>query len=145
MPTRVKAKNEVPDPAQAFAMHERQSWAASVINAHFGQYKDSHPDLWVHRTFMLIVTRVYERLVLCEDISAKEFVDLTKTLVEGYKNKLDEREEEKDESDASSKLGGVVAGLEEMVRQIYGTNLQTADPGPLPSSSAITSQLETGT
>jgi hypothetical protein len=143
MATRIK--KEVPDPQEVLALHERQSWAASMINLHFGEFKDSKPELWTHRTFMLIVAKLYEHLVLCEKISAKEFVALTKTLAQSGKSRPVGRGGEETESTTDSNLGGVVAGLEDMVRQIYGTNLQSADPSALPSSTPITPGLAVGT
>ncbi len=140
-----RVKKEVPDPRRLFAVREKQSWAASMINRHFGPFKKSHPELWVQRTFMLIVLKLYERLVLGDAISCKEFAELTKTLVDGSKNELTEGAGKQAASDRNSNLDGVVTGLENMVRQIYGTNLQTAEPGALPSSMPITPGLEAGT
>ena len=80
-----RARKKTPDPKEALAMRERQSAAALVIAEHFGPFIESHPELWAYRTFLLIVGKVYEHLVLCDEISPKEFVDLTKTLVESCK------------------------------------------------------------
>ncbi len=135
MTTRVKKK--LPDPKETLAMRERQSVAASVITERLGPFVESHPELWAHRTFLLIVGKVYEHLVLCKGISPKEFVDLTKTLAESCK--IDAKNESGDKKSVQNLgLGGVVDGLEEMVRQIYGTNLQGTGTNSPPSEPAIT-------
>ena len=141
-------KKKVPDPAQRVAMRERQSWAASMINHHFGAFKDSSPELWTNRTFLLIVAKVYEHLVLCKKISPKDFLELTKTLGESCKStprRTHGTGAKGRNSTPESNFGGVVAGLQEMVRQIYGANLQTAEAESSPNSALIKPDLDTET
>lgn len=142
-----RTKKEIPDPTQLLAMRERQSWAASMINFHFGAFKDSKPELWTHRTFMLIVAKVYEHLVLCEAISPKEFLELARTLGESNKSTPTGKDLHgaKESGSADSNLGGVVAGLEEMVRQIYGTNLQMEEPKALSPATATAPPMNSET
>jgi|CXWL01.1.fsa_nt_gi hypothetical protein len=132
MTTRVK--KESPDPKKALAMRERQSAMSRVLTRQLGPITKTHPELWAHRTFLLIVGKVYEHLVLCEAISPKELLDLTKTLVESCK--IDAKGQET--TAHHSEPGGVVDGLERMVRQVYGTNLQSGETTVPPSEKAIT-------
>ena len=128
------------------AIRERQSVAAMVIAERFGPFAESHPEMWTQRTFLLIVGKVYEHLVLCKKISPKEFIDLTRTLVENCK--VDAKRQEGASTQKSERgghsasqspgLGGVVDGLEQLVRQIYGTNLQSGETIAPPSAPGMT-------
>ncbi len=142
----VRIKKELPDPRRALAIRERQSVAATVIAERFGPFAESHPERWAHRVFLLIVGKVYEHLVLRKKISPKEFIELTKTLVESCKmdgkqneaspkQKHDRRE---DEAANGPALSGVVEGLEQIVRQLYGTNLQSGETVVSPAPPPVT-------
>ncbi len=123
MPARVKKK---PSDRIAFlSMRERQSAAAAIIAKKFGWFAESQPKLWSQRTFLLIVAKAYEYLVLCEKISPRELVELTRTLVE-Y-NKVDAGKNRNPPHKPNG--GSVVDELEEIVRRIYGANLQCGDSG----------------
>ena len=134
------------DPKAAPAVRRRQSTVASAIAQHLRPITEIHPELWMHHTFLLIVRKVYEYVVLCEDISPKDFLDLTRTLVEGCKvdakyqqSVTPEREPGEGRMMQESGVGCVENGLEQLVRQIYGANLHDEQPGapptPAPSKS----------
>jgi hypothetical protein len=117
------------------AMREGQSVASMVIAERFGPFAESQPELWTKRTFLLIVGKVYEHLVLRKKISPKEFLDLTRTLAENCK--VDAKLQETSSTPKSGRSGygpgqdlgekNAVDKLEQIVRQLYGTNLQSGE------------------
>ena len=76
----------------------------------------------------------------------KDLIDLTKTLAENCK--VDAKRHEgpatkknepfHDRGAQSQALGGVVDGLEEIVRQLYGTNLQSGETVVSPAPPPVT-------
>ena len=124
----------LPDAQATFRVRETQSFAASVISMIFGPFAESQPRLWTSRTFLLLVVKVYERLVIDnEQFTPKDFQEIARTLVEITKadvlqgrrgtlgavgNKLDAESAE-----------ALADNLKQIVRGIYGTNLHAASHG----------------
>jgi hypothetical protein len=112
------SKDDVPKAAESQdEVRSDQYFAAKVIDELFGPFTKDHPELWAKRTYLMIVAKVYEHLVLHEEIAPKEMVELTKAFTESCKVDLGESQ------DDLSKGGNVLDSLRGIVRQVYGANL----------------------
>lgn len=112
------SKDDVPEaPKAQDVVRNDQFFAARVIHELFGPFTKDHPELWAKRTYLMIVAKVYEYLVLHQDVTPKEIVELTKAFAESCKVDVGEGQ------DDPAKAGNVVDCLRGIVRQVYGVNL----------------------
>lgn len=119
------------DAAREFAMKESQSLAGRVIAGMLGPFTKSNPQLWSQRKFLLLLTKIYEQLVIDrKELTPKDFLEWARTLREAAKSGQSKGSRQKiwvGNSDCSNDDTPVLAGkLESIVREIYGANLHIA-------------------
>jgi hypothetical protein len=115
-----------------FEFRENQCTFARRLAEVFGPFLQIHPELWTHRTFLLIVAKIYNHLVGIEKIVPKEMMELTKALVEQCKVlakvSRPQGDDESPVNGARSPDGNQLAEtLDKLVREIYGANVQASD------------------
>lgn len=135
---RMQTPQKKPKPASRRKVRKDQLFAIGVIEKIFGGLAEADPGLWVERTFLTMVVKVYEYLVMHQDITPREMIDLAKAFTENCK------------LDRASRGGGLTTlqgrklldGLEEAIQRLYGVNLpcdqtrSTKSPGDVPQVSA---------
>lgn len=118
----------------------RQASVASILDATFGRFADSHPELWDRRAYWMLVGLVYERIATNEaDLSTEELVALAKVLAEARRIevRLHERGPSKEnEESVTVGEGDLPVRFADVVRQVYGTNVAQGNgrPGAVGSS-----------
>lgn len=123
-----------PGAIAAFHVHETQFFAGALISRIFGPFADSQPELWTRRTFLLLVAKVYERLVIDkQQLTSKDFHEIAKTLVEITRADVNPRKRNAPRN-AGTRIdeGSTEALAEELariVREIYGVNADTTGSG----------------
>ena len=109
--------------------HQRQASVAVILDQTFGQLAKCDPDLWERRTYLMLVGLVYERLATSEnELPTEELVTLAKVLAENRRAQARARDG-KPTGDASEPskppTGALPDRFGEIVRQVYGANLQS--------------------
>lgn len=113
------------------AHRRRQASVAAILDETFGQLARCSPDLWERRAYLMLVGLVYERLATNEvEISTDELIALAKALAENRRaearvSQAQRAETAEETSDPGT--GELPDRFTDVVRQIYGTNLQTPD------------------
>lgn len=109
----------------------RQASVAAILDQTFGQFARCSPELWERRAYLMLVGLVYERLATNEDeISTDELVTLAKVLAENRRAEARLRDNHRPKEPTESTpppTGELPERFADMVRQVYGTNLQTAE------------------
>ena len=108
----------------------RQASVAAILDQTLGYFAKSDPSLWERRAYLMLVGLVYERLATNEgEISTDDLVLLAKVLAENLRAEAraqdNHRLSETPESLKSS-TGKLPDHLADVVRQVYGTNLQAS-------------------
>ena len=108
--------------------HRRQASVAAILDQTLGHFAKSDPGLWERRAYLMLMGLVYERLATNEEeISTDDLVTLAKVLAENRRAEAraqgNHRLSETPESLRSS-TGKLPDHLADVVRQVYGTNLQ---------------------
>ena len=111
--------------------HRRQASVAAILDQTLGHFAKSGPCLWERRAYLMLVGLVYERLATNKkEISTDDLVLLAKVLAENRRAEAraqdNHRLSETPESLQSS-TGKLPDHLADVVRQVYGTNLQVSD------------------
>lgn len=74
------AAEKAPDP-KLVEYRARLAAVADILNNVFGEFEKQNPALWEHRTYLMMVGVIYERLVLYgADLPTDDVVDLAKVL-----------------------------------------------------------------
>ena len=104
----------------------RQESVAKILNRTFGQFAQSHPDLWGRRAFLMLVGVMYQWLEANEkEVSTEELVALSKMLAEQRRAEAQSaRDSNEEEALAVKGEGELPENFGEAVKQIYGTNFQ---------------------
>lgn len=114
---------------QLQAHRARQTSVASILDATFGKLAQCSPDLWGYRAYLMLIGLVYDRLASNEeDISTAELVALAKVIAENRRLEVRLREtagEAKTDPPPTRPDQPLPECLQDVVRQVYGTNLQT--------------------
>jgi hypothetical protein len=114
---------------QLQAHRARQASVASILDATFGKLAQCSPDLWGYRAYLMLIGLVYDRLAANEEgISTTELVALAKVIAENRRLEVRLREaadEAKADSSPTRSDQPLPQCLQDVVRQVYGTNLQT--------------------
>ncbi len=119
-------------PTVNLAKHRRrQKSIAELLDHVFGPWRKCRPELWEHRTFLMLVGILYERLATNEkEIPTKELVAMSKALAEQRRAQAqsgashESNEERPDPGD-----GQLPANFPVVVRQIYGMDFEVMDKG----------------
>lgn len=111
--------------------HRRQASVAAILDQTLGHFAKSDPRLWERRAYLMLIGLVYERLATNEEeISTDDLVTLAKVLAENRRAEAraqgNHRLSETPESLQSS-TGKLPDHLADVVRQVYGTNLQVRE------------------
>lgn len=111
--------------------HRRQASVAAILDQTLGHFAKSDPGLWERRAYLMLVGLVYERLATNEEeISTDDLVTLAKVLAENRRAEAraqgNHRLSETPESLKFS-TGKLPDHLADVVRQVYGTNLQVRE------------------
>jgi hypothetical protein len=110
------------------AHRRRQASVAAILDRTFGQLAKCSPNLWERRAYLMLIGLVYERLATNEEeISTDELVSLAKVLAENRRAeaRLREHPQPTDSAEpASPPTGELPERFTDVVRQVYGTNLQ---------------------
>ena len=113
------------------AHRRRQASVAAILDETFGQLARCSPDLWERRAYLMLVGLVYERLATNEvEISTDELIALAKILAENRRAEArvsHAQRAETAEETSDPCTGELPDRFGDVVRQIYGTNLQTPD------------------
>ena len=105
----------------------RQESVAKILNRTFGQFAQSHPDLWGRRAFLMLVGVMYQWLEANEqEVSTEELVTLSKMLAEQRRAEAQSHEsaEPRTGPEAVGAEGELPENLGDAVKQVYGTNFQ---------------------
>lgn len=113
------------------AHRQRQASVAAILDQTFGRLAQCSPDLWERRAYLMLVGLVYDRLATNEEeISTDELIALAKVLAENRRAeaRMSEahRAQTADET-SESRPGELPDRFGDVVRQVYGTNLQIPD------------------
>ena len=133
-------KTEVAGAGVPLASHRlRQASVSAILDATFGAWAESNPELWERRAYLLLVGLVYERLATNEDeVSTDELIKLGKALAENRradartrKSRADDdghsdATDDKSDPDSNGKLPTRFADL---IRQVYGAKVNMPDSG----------------
>jgi len=110
----------------------RQDTVAAILDATFGKWAKTNPELWERRAYLLLVGLVYERLATDDALSTDELIKLAKALAENRrveartgKDRIEGDTSEPDEPADSN--GQLPPRLAEAVRQVYGANLHNTE------------------
>jgi len=117
-------------PTINLAKHRRRQKSIAELLDHFlGPWRKCRPELWEHRTFLMFVGILYERLATNEkEIPTKELVAMSKALAEQRRAQAQSGGSyEPDAEKAKSGDGKLPENFPEVVKQIYGTNFQAID------------------
>lgn len=113
------------------AHRRRQASVAAILDETFGQLARCSPDLWERRAYLMLVGLVYERLATNEvEISTDELIALAKVLAENRRAeaRVSQTQRAQTAEETSDPCTGELPDrFTDVVRQIYGTNLQTHD------------------
>ena len=104
----------------------RQASVAALLEATFGTFDDSNPDLWERRAYLLLVGLVYERLATGEqDIPTRELASLAKILSDGRRGREGGRDlNGRPSCDRPAVPGGPRPDrFADLIREVYGANL----------------------
>lgn len=109
---------------------ERQATMSSILENMFGPLASSNPELWDRRAYLMLVGLVYEQLAT-DDVAfqTEELARLAKVLSEARRAEDRPRERgsrEHGRSDATAQAGKLPERFTDIVRQVYGTNLEGA-------------------
>ena len=115
---------------QVRAHRRRQASVAALLDQTFGQWAECNPDLWERRAYLMLVGLVYERLATNEkELPTEELVTLAKILAENRRadsRVRDNHRAQKTDGASSPGTGELPDRFGDIVRQVYGTNLQGA-------------------
>ncbi len=113
------------------AHRRRQASVAAILDQTLGHFAKSNPELWDRRAYLMLVGLVYERLATNEDeISTDDLVTLSKVLAENRRAQArakDNHHPSEGGQPLESPTGDIPDNLADIVRQVYGTNLQISD------------------
>ncbi len=117
--------------ARVGAHHRRQASVGAILDQTFGRLAKCSPDLWERRAYLMLVGLVYERLATNEDeISTEELVILAKVLAENRRVEArlkDTHVPPEATGPATPRTRALPDNLADVVRQVYGTNLQLGE------------------
>jgi hypothetical protein len=105
-----------------------------VVHDAVGKEGEHDPQIWERGLYQLWLWLVVERLVVRrDDMDVAELSVISKMLYDQRKLSLDESKQRRQAGDATGGKGGSIASqlpehFGELVRQIYGTNLQDSRP-----------------
>ncbi len=120
-----------PSQEQVKAYRHRQASVAQILEDTFGHLAKWDPSLWAHRAYLMLVGLVYERLASNEaEIPTDELFALSKILAENRRAeaRLSEHNRPEKPADRPTSLGNELPeNFADIVRQVYGTNFQTAE------------------
>ena len=105
---------------------QRQASIAAILEATFGRFAESAPDLWDRRAYLLMVGLVYERLAAeQQEVTTDELVALSRML---QRKPAAASSKDADRNGAAAASAGArssdrFSGFAEAVRAVYGTSL----------------------
>jgi len=127
------ANPEEPSWDQIKAYRHRQASVAGILDGMFGQLANCNPSGWAHRTYLMLVGMVYERLASNEaEIPTDELIAMSKILAENRRAEVrlnEHRRPDKPAEQTTKASNDLPENFADIVRQVYGTNFQTAEAG----------------
>lgn len=131
-------------PAHRVAVfRQRQALVGELIDAAFGRFAESNPELWERRAYLMLIGIVYERLIaLGEEVSTDELAKLAKTLRPSSVAQRSAAGTRVAQGNGRAESGDGRSSLpqhfSEIVRQVYGTSFHD----PVSSKARTPSQIE---
>jgi hypothetical protein len=121
------------EPVALFTYRERQSSTASVLVDVLGPLTDAAPQLWSQRTFLLLVMKIYERLMMDEgQLTSKEMQEIARSL-EGLARAASRRSPGRSpHAEPELSAESIVGRMGAAVRDVYGTQFHGAGVEPAP-------------
>lgn len=117
---------------QLQARRERQAGIATLLQQVFGNLADLDPQLWSHRAFLMLMGLAYEKLSTNEnELSTDELVKLTKALGDACRVQPQTKTKKIPAEPSRKDSQPLPKNFAEIVRQVYGTNFNTADQAQL--------------
>lgn len=126
-PKTTEATEKTPD-AKLDEYRARLAAVADILNNLLGEFDKQNPALWEHRTYLMMVGVIYERLVLYgAELPTDDVVDLAKVLTAYRRTELSRPPASTSPIESDAPLVEQVA---DAARELYGVTGWTRAPAP---------------